>query len=234
MDVLLVEDDHVFATCLKALIGPFCQLHTVHHFDQGKIALEQRNWDLVILDIQIDSHEDGIDLLQLSTHQNNATIMLTASKDDSLHKKSLAFGAREYFSKLEVGKVVVNYVKNFDGVRNIAASIIDNLFSPFNFNRPMIFFTHNTDAKLIKLAAKEACKQNEILEYQGQELDMNPKGLQALFIENLNEWQQSFKDLSQWKNYILIACIPQKIEEIEEEYHEKYQAWNYYYPSLMI
>ncbi len=101
MRVLLVEDDALLASGLQSALGRAS--HTVEHVDDGRqavLALENSQFDLVILDLGL-PRLDGTEVLRLIRGKGNDVPVLILSARDASKDRILGLdlGADDYLTK---------------------------------------------------------------------------------------------------------------------------------------
>jgi two-component system, OmpR family, response regulator QseB len=101
MRILLVEDDHLLAEAMLGMLRD--HQNTVDWIDngqQGRDALMQEHFDLVILDLTL-PRMDGLDILKTVRKQGIRTpvIILTARSDLTEKLQGLNSGADDYLTK---------------------------------------------------------------------------------------------------------------------------------------
>ena len=97
--VLIVDDEPDILVVLEELLS-MCDVATASSFDEAKILLESRDFDVAILDIM---GVDGYGLLDIAKQRNIPAIMLTAhafSPDNLV--KSIKEGAVSYIPKEKI------------------------------------------------------------------------------------------------------------------------------------
>jgi DNA-binding NtrC family response regulator len=97
--VLIVDDEQDILDTLEDLL-PMCRVEKASDFQSAKSLLEDKPFDLAILDIM---GVQGYDLLDICTEKNITAVMLTAralTPDDV--KKSFTRGAAYYLPKEEM------------------------------------------------------------------------------------------------------------------------------------
>lgn len=94
--ILIVDDEPDVLESLVELLD-MCKIDTASSFEEGKQLLEERPYDLAILDIM---GVRGFDLLKIANKQNIPALMLTANalSEESL-KKSAENGAAYFVPK---------------------------------------------------------------------------------------------------------------------------------------
>ena len=97
--ILIVDDEPDVLDSLEELL-PMCSLSRAETFDQARVLMEEREFDMAILDIM---GVDGYQLLELARKKNITCVMLTAHalSPDNI-KKSCRGGACSYIPKEEM------------------------------------------------------------------------------------------------------------------------------------
>jgi DNA-binding NarL/FixJ family response regulator len=103
MKVLIVDDSHVLARCLKSSLADVAGLEIVGHADcvaDGILEIRRTQPDVVILDIRMPDGS-GIEVLEsLKMHPSPPTVIMLTNYDfPQFRRKCLESGARYYFDK---------------------------------------------------------------------------------------------------------------------------------------
>ena len=103
MKVLIVDDSHVLARCLRSSLAEVAGLEIIGHADcvaDGIMEIREAKPDVVILDIRMPDGS-GLEVLEsLKKHPSPPTvIMLSNYNFPQFRRKCLENGARYYFDK---------------------------------------------------------------------------------------------------------------------------------------
>ncbi|MCI0457450.1 MAG: response regulator [Gemmataceae bacterium] len=99
--ILLVDDDHDFATALARLLAQEGYLTAVaSHGAAALQVLDNQTADLIIADLQL-YRESGLDLIEelQRRYPGLPVILLSASPDTASYLEALRIGAYEYLAK---------------------------------------------------------------------------------------------------------------------------------------
>ena len=98
--ILIIDDDRELGEMLKEFLAPdHLDVSARLNGEDGLQALQDENWDLLILDIMLPGM-NGIEVLkQIRQDSDIPVIMLTARGDDVDRILGLEFGADDYLSK---------------------------------------------------------------------------------------------------------------------------------------
>ncbi len=125
--ILIVDDEQDVLDMLTELLD-MCKIDTALSFDEGKRLLEERSYDVAVLDIM---GVQGFDLLAVANKQKTPALMLTAHAltEDNL-KKSAEEGASYYAPKdkiTDVGLYVVDIIEAVEKNKNVWAKWFERL-----------------------------------------------------------------------------------------------------------
>ncbi|MEJ5366025.1 MAG: response regulator transcription factor [Desulfosoma sp.] len=98
--VLVIDDDWELCALLEEYLEPFgFSVVSVHDGEKGVRALEERTFDVVILDVMLPGR-DGLDILRsLRARSDVPVLMLTARGEDVDRIVGLELGADDYLPK---------------------------------------------------------------------------------------------------------------------------------------
>lgn len=113
--ILIVDDEPDVLESLIELLD-MCKIDTASSFEEGKQLLENRSYDLAILDIM---GVKGFDLLKIASNQKIPSLMLTANAltEESL-KKSAETGAAYFVPKDRMIDIDVFVADVFTALKN--------------------------------------------------------------------------------------------------------------------
>jgi len=111
--VLIIDDDDRLATPLGEYFSRYnLTLHAETHPDDGLKTLEQKHFDLVILDVMLPD-KDGFEVCRLIRESSDIpVIMLTARGDITDRLKGLELGADDYLAKPFEPRELVARIQN--------------------------------------------------------------------------------------------------------------------------
>ncbi|MGM0442369.1 MAG: HD domain-containing phosphohydrolase [Elusimicrobiota bacterium] len=101
MNILLVEDNPATQQIVEDILNDTTYELTIYgNGHEGQKAIENEDWDLIILDIMLPG-KDGFELLELSKEKHKFTpvIMFTALKDRNKKIKAYEMGVNDFISK---------------------------------------------------------------------------------------------------------------------------------------
>jgi DNA-binding NtrC family response regulator len=108
--ILICDDDPLIQLHLKSLLksthnnlssSRHYQAQTCYHTDEAKVLLKKNQIDLLILDIQMRTHDEGLDFLPFlkSHYPQLPVITLSGRSDFQTLKKAFHLGVRDFLSK---------------------------------------------------------------------------------------------------------------------------------------
>ena len=100
--VLIVEDEELWAKSLKANLDEFgfAVAGTASNFEEAVFALNQKNYDIVLLDIHLNGRESGIELGRMvHSFYQRPFIFITASFDAETAKAAITAQPSAYLTK---------------------------------------------------------------------------------------------------------------------------------------
>ena len=101
--ILAVEDNQDTQTLLRYLLRPYYEVHLVPHVEEALLAVEERRFDLFVLDINLGEQRTGIDLLHrlrsMPNYRTTPAIALTAYAMPGDRDRFLREGFDAYVSK---------------------------------------------------------------------------------------------------------------------------------------
>jgi DNA-binding NtrC family response regulator len=102
--ILIVDDEQDVLDMLEELL-PMCEITKATNFEEAKMAIEKRHFDMAVLDIM---GVRGYELLELANEKNIIAVMLTAhSLTPQDVFKSYNKGAASYIPKGAISKISV-------------------------------------------------------------------------------------------------------------------------------
>lgn len=102
--VLIVDDEPDVLETLEEILEPYCKIETAADFQTAKTLLEDRYFDMAILDIM---GVDGYQLLDIANEKEVIAVMLTAKAlSPGNVVKSFRKGAASYVPKDEMNNIV--------------------------------------------------------------------------------------------------------------------------------
>ncbi|MCR4029587.1 MULTISPECIES: response regulator transcription factor [Flavobacterium] len=98
--ILIVEDEVLIALSLKKMLEPFFTTDITHSYEEARILLSNRLFDLVLIDISLSGDKTGLDLAEfINTTISIPFIFTTALTDPSTLEKVTHLRPSAYLSK---------------------------------------------------------------------------------------------------------------------------------------
>ncbi|MBW1654312.1 response regulator transcription factor [Flavobacterium quisquiliarum] len=98
--ILIVEDEVLIALSLKKMLEPIFTAETVYSYEEAKMLLSHKLFDLVLIDISLSGDKTGLDLaLFINTNISIPFIFTTALTDPSTLEKVTNLRPSAYLSK---------------------------------------------------------------------------------------------------------------------------------------
>lgn len=216
LNILLVEDDTIFSQCVKLKLEKFCQVSCESRYDSGVLAINNLDWDLIILDLKIQSDSDGLDLVKMCATKNLPTMVLSGSSDDKIKDKTLVLGAKKYFNKLDFDLGAFEYIQDMHIFALLKQFTLNELFFPLNTSSNQVFIFHIKDNNCIKRLV------NELSNYNFQDSILK-------YIKDISDWNDILKlqKLEENKNKILFIGTQRKLPlDFDESFYTPL-SWHY-------
>lgn len=101
MRILMLEDDLELAKLVSSFLLLHFRVDTIHSLQEAKDYIDQFNYDVVLLDRNIDGEDIGLELIEIIKKKNSATSIIVISAYDSISDKikGLNLGADDYLDK---------------------------------------------------------------------------------------------------------------------------------------
>lgn len=106
--ILIIDDMADFRLLVKTLLGQVEEIDAIDELEGASNAdainaIVSKNYDLILLDYQLDSH-DGLGVMKLlrQSGYQNPVILLTAYGDEKLAVRAIKEGAYDYLPKMEL------------------------------------------------------------------------------------------------------------------------------------
>jgi len=98
--ILIVEDEVLIALSLKKMLEPVFKTETAHSYEEGRIMLSHKLFDLVLIDISLSGDKTGLDLAQfINDNISIPFIFTTALTDPITLEKVTTLRPSAYLSK---------------------------------------------------------------------------------------------------------------------------------------
>lgn len=102
-EILYVEDDPVAVSLVSALLAGACRLDTARSLDEAIACVEQKQYALILMDINLGKGPDGMDttraIRKMERYRDVPIIALTAYAGDEERREILNAGCSQYLSK---------------------------------------------------------------------------------------------------------------------------------------
>lgn len=101
MNVLICDDDPLFALALKEALREHAQTTLAKNTDEALVWLRKRKFDLLLLDIQMRTPQEGLDRLPelRAVDSDIAIVIASGRKDFETLRRALQLGADDYVPK---------------------------------------------------------------------------------------------------------------------------------------
>lgn len=111
--VLVIDDDRAMTDMLKALLEPKAfRVITAHHVQEGIEAIQKREPDLIILDLNMPGNDDAQICRLIRDFSRAPLLVLSASNKPGAATKALDGGADDYMLKPVASGVLVAHINN--------------------------------------------------------------------------------------------------------------------------
>ena len=99
-EVLIIDDDKILSSMVRmALKESHLRVRVANNFEDGKIALRQRSYALILLDLHLNNDHLGLELLRLPHHYADRVVLLSAFIDDEITEEALNLGVCDVIRK---------------------------------------------------------------------------------------------------------------------------------------
>jgi DNA-binding NtrC family response regulator len=113
INILLVEDDLLSRLSLKSRLEYFGKVTEAPSASVALSLLEKTNYDLVFVDLDLESELVGLEIVKILKIKNIHTIVLSGREDDSVIAQAYQLGCNDYlskpFTKLAIESVIQKY-----------------------------------------------------------------------------------------------------------------------------
>ncbi len=115
ISILLVEDDKYFSFELGKVISRFGNFDLCSSSTQAEALLDQNNYDLAIIDINLNSSPmpTGLRVLKKASSKNIYSIVLSNNEDDEITKKAYELGCDHFLRKSSFRDSLEKYLESF-------------------------------------------------------------------------------------------------------------------------
>jgi DNA-binding NarL/FixJ family response regulator len=174
LDVLLVEDNPTDVLVVKSHIEelPGFRLETVERLSQAIESLKAKEWDIILLDLNLPDATGLEGLIKLRAHvENAAVIVFTALNDEKLGIMALQRGAQDYLIKgidsSRLGRSMQYAIERMKAhkLTNPTENFDDVPSDPLRDTKPYEILTER-ELQVLKLLGK-GCTNREILQTLG-------------------------------------------------------------------
>lgn len=119
--ILVCDDDPLMRKTLTVLLQKHATVHTCAHTDEGLQLFKNKKIDLVILDVEMRTKDEGVKAIPrfLEVDPEISILMLSGDEDYKTVKESLKAGARDYISKRVVAEELEHTVQRTLHERNL-------------------------------------------------------------------------------------------------------------------
>ncbi len=129
--LLLIDDSEDIHTLVQRTLSDVCEINSAFNLAEARKAFEDKNFEIVIIDLILGNNQNGMDLLQEFKQNpgiNKHTRFFIMTSKDSVHDETQGhnFGVDEYLKKpmdREVLKAIVR--KNLKVLKDTAPEQID-------------------------------------------------------------------------------------------------------------
>ena len=111
--ILLVDDDVYFRLAVKEVISDFCLIHEATSADEAIELINQEHFDIALIDMQMQTDECGLRVLESSTKSNIHSIILSSYDNDIVTQKCYEKGCEHFLAKIHYLKSLPSYLTNY-------------------------------------------------------------------------------------------------------------------------
>ncbi len=221
--ILLCDDMPYVCHYFKTILGTKENIELVGIANSAESCMElvrEKNPDVVLLDIQINTDDEGIHILKSIKEysENINVIMLTIHEEDEFIFRSISLGASDYILKNDNPEVIMDAIVNaYNGKTSLNPQIAQKLINEcYKVNR-----RHNDMHKIINSIAQLTASEYKILNliYEGHSYSEIAK---ARFVEEVTIRTQVNKILKKFeaRNMSELISHLKKIQIFENPHPE--------------
>ena len=113
LSMLLVDDDQYFRLAVRNIISEFGLITEASSEEEAKELIAQNHYDMALIDMQMDSNEDGLNVLKNSVRAGIHSIILSSYNDDEVTEMAYEAGCHHFLTKIHYAKNIEPYIVNF-------------------------------------------------------------------------------------------------------------------------
>jgi len=111
--ILLVDDDIYFRLAVKEVIADFGLILEATSADEAIALINQEHFDIALIDMQMQTDECGLRVLDSSTQKNIHSIILSSYDNDIVTQKCYEKGCEHFLAKIHYLRSLPSYLTNF-------------------------------------------------------------------------------------------------------------------------
>lgn len=126
LNILIVEDDKYFRLALKEELTDYGIISEASNKNEAIEKLQREYFDIVLIDLDLDEKNDGIELVKMFKNKKSHVIVLSAKDDDQVTIKSYENGCDHFLNKIYYKKSLKSYFTKY--IKNTDQKINTNFF----------------------------------------------------------------------------------------------------------
>lgn len=111
--ILIVDDDKYFRMALKELLGEHAVFTEADSENEAFLNIERNHYDIALIDMEIDSQDSGIRILNATKNKKIHSIVISSQNDDRLIEQAYAYGCNHFLTKLHFRENLEPYILKF-------------------------------------------------------------------------------------------------------------------------
>jgi len=118
MNILLVDDDPLWLFNLRKRMPSAAKLFECRSSESAKRLIEKHDFDLAIIDLDIEGNLDGLELTKISSQRGIYSVILTSHEEEEVINQGYQVGAKDFLTKPLSDQSLENLLKRFDTFKN--------------------------------------------------------------------------------------------------------------------
>lgn len=127
LKILIVDDDTYFRLGVASILSDYGILVEASNEAEAFEQLNNHNFDLALIDMQMEENDSGIRVLEKAVAQNVHSIILSSYDNDEITEKAYECGCDHFLTKLNYSTSLEPYIVKF--IKNNKQNILEDFFT---------------------------------------------------------------------------------------------------------
>ena len=127
MICLIIEDDQLARTSLRLLLAQHGQVCEAGRVIEGRRLIEQKRFDIVFVDLDLEQTLDGMELVQKASAKGSYVVVLSGHEEEHYIQEAYKLGCRDYLCKPFGQKELDSLLRKYNFLHQ--TSFLDDFFS---------------------------------------------------------------------------------------------------------